>query len=424
MKGKEQVGQSPAFSFWSLPPCAQRLVPLPLSTILCEATLLLCESHKTSLRHVYIANAALWYSPVTPTQTVNDRRIRRWADLGTVSVRAFQEVHRGKLRFGLALVAVDSAAVEVYFPCEDLMVAWLGKFEQFCRLHCFQDDYRVLHKLGSGHFGTVSAALEHCSGLTYAVKAVARTQRQQLDQEIAILKEIDCSNVPKVRKVYEDQQKIYVVMQLAPGLDISNYLSRFGPLSEALTRKVAFHLTRTLVHLHQQSLIHRDLKPANVLIDIRHSSELSSVFLVDFGLAIRCDQARAGSCSGTAGYLAPELIQLEEFDCKVDVFSLGVLTFTMIAGDGPFASSTVRRVAYLNSRCKLSFTGAVWKHISSDCIAFITALTAADPRHRPSAAQALCLPWLCDLQQQYEELALEKVTKEGTPDSLVSTQSE
>lgn len=52
------------------------------------------------------------------------------------------------------------------------------------------------------------------------------------------------------------------------------------------------------------------------------SSEFSSVYLVDFGLALRSDQARAGSCSGTAGYLAPELIRLQEFDARVDVFSL------------------------------------------------------------------------------------------------------
>ena len=350
--------------------------------------------------------------------------MRRWADLAEVSVQAYQEVQEGRLRFGLSLLSVRNATVDLYFPSEALLSLWCAKLEQFCRLHNFHDDYRFLYKQGSGHFGTVFAALEYSSELTFAVKVVPRTQRTHLESEIAILRDLKCATVPQVRKVYEDQEKVYLIMQLAPGVDIRNYMARYGPLSETLTRKIAFSLTRTLAHIHQQRIIHRDIKPENVLIDVRRRSELSSVYLVDFGLAIRCDQARAGNCSGTAGYLAPELIKLQEFDCKVDLFSLGVLTYTMIAGESPFASSTVKRVAYLNSRCRLRFAGAVWKAVPSDCIAFITALTSPDPSQRPSAEEALTLTWLSDLQQHYEELTLGKVTKENTTDSIVSTQSE
>lgn len=337
-------------------------------------------------------------------------------------MQAFQEVTDNKFSFGLSLTSVSNAVGDLYFPNQALLDLWTSKLQLFCRLHNFQQDFRLLYKLGSGNFGTVFAALEYSSGLIYAVKVVSRDQRKDIDTEVAILKELHLASVPEVMKVYEDSAKISLVMQLAPGMDANSYLSRFGPLSESLARKVVFSLTRTLSFVHQQGVIHRDIKPGNVLIDIRHKCQVSSVCLVDFGLAIHCDQAKAGSCSGTAGYLAPELFQLEMYDCKVDIFSLGVLTYTLIAGECPFASHTLRRVAYLNSRCRISFAGAIWRHVSKDCLAFITALTGLEPEERPTAEEALGLPWLSGLKQQLEELSLAKVTREATTDSIASTQ--
>ena len=423
MNAVEQA-PSPQLTFWQLPPSSMRLAVLPLCDILCEATLLLSDVHFTGIRHVYIAKGGLWYSAVRTTQTGHDRRIRRWADLGQASVQSFQQVTNREFSLGLSLTSISNAGVDLYFPNEALLDLWLSKLQLFCRLHNFQEDFRLLYKLGSGQFGTVFAALEYSSSLIYAVKIVSRSQRKEIDHEMAILKELKLASVPQVRKMYEDPCKISLVMHLSAGLDVRSYLSRFGPLPEALARKVVFSLTRTLSLVHQHGIIHRDVKPENVLIDIRHKREVSSVSLVDFGLAIHCDQARAGSCSGTAGYLAPEVLQLQLFDCKADVFSLGVFTYTLLAGECPFASSTMQRIAYLNSRCRLSFAGGIWRHVSKDCLAFIAALACLEPGKRPTAAEALELPWLSGLQHQFEELSLAKVRKENTSDSIASTQPE
>ena len=326
------------------------------------------------------------------------------------------------LTYGLSLTSRGNTDEDLCFPSEALMDFWIIKLEQFCRFHSFNEGFRLLYKLGSGSFGTVFAALEYKSESIYAVKIVPKSQQDLISREAEILKDVKVANVPKVLKVLEDQYKMYLVMQLVPGVDIRNYLNRFGPLSESLARKVVFSLAWSLSLIHIEGIIHRDIKPENVLIDIRHGREVSSVSLVDFGLAIRRDQARAGSCCGTAGYLAPELLRFQEFDCKVDVFSLGVLTYTLIAGECPFASSTVQRIKYLNLKCKLDFSGGKWQHVSKACQAFITSLTCLEPAQRPTTHQALSLPWLGRLKQQYDRLSLAKVTREDTTDSIGSTQ--
>lgn len=341
--------------------------------------------------------------------------------LGEVSVKAFQEVGKEGVRVGLELKRDNNVALDVYFPNDSLLDHWLSLLEPYCHLRSFPDDYRILYKLGSGRFGTVSAALEYTTGVTYAVKMVSMDRRMMLENELRVLQTLKVEGVPTAKRIYEHQHAAYLVMQLAPGMDIQTYLSRFGAFSEYLSRKVIFLLTRLVNAVHKQGIIHRDIKPENVLIDTRRRTEVSSVWLVDFGLGIRRDQAKAGSCSGTAGYLAPELLQLQSFDSKADIFSLGALTYTLLAGESPFASSSVQRVAYLNSKCRLRFTGAKWRNVSTDCIAFITKVTAVDPNERPTAEEALNLPWLQSLQQQYEELSLRKASHEKSGDSIAST---
>jgi len=337
-------------------------------------------------------------------------------------MQPYQEVTREGVIYGLSLTSRGNTEEDLYFPSAALMDFWIIKLEQFCRFPSFNEGFRLLYKLGSGSFGTVFAALEYASEYIYAVKIVPKMQQELILSEVAILKDVKLASVPKVIKVLEDQYKMYLVMQLVPGVDIRNYLNRFGPFSESLARKVVFSLAWSLSLIHTEGIIHRDIKPENVLIDIRHGHEVSSVSLVDFGLAIRSAQARAGSCCGTAGYLAPELLRFQEFDCKVDVFSLGVLTYTLIAGECPFASSTLQRVKHLNLKCKLDFTGGIWRHISKACQSFIASLASLEPAQRPTTHQALCLPWLRGLKQQYVELSLAKVTREDSTDSIGSTQ--
>lgn len=147
-------------------------------------------------------------------------------------------------------------------------------------------------------------------------------------------------------------------------------------------------------YLHSKNIVHRDLKPENILYKTRDES--SPIVIADFGIAKHLDSAdeEVTSMAGSFGYAAPEVLLGKPHGLKVDMWSIGVITYTLLCGYSPFRSDDKNELIRETTKGKVTFHERFWKHVSETARDFIRRLLVVDPKDRMSAAEALNHPWM------------------------------
>lgn len=143
------------------------------------------------------------------------------------------------------------------------------------------------------------------------------------------------------------------------------------------------NLLSALDYLHQNLIVHRDIKLENILMV--ESNDDSKILLADFGLCSKIDGAYLNEPCGSPGYMAPELIHGPDYGTKVDIFSAGIILYTLLSGISAFPGSTDNEILEANIRGKLYFPANYWKKISPEAIDLILKMIDSDPGTRISA---------------------------------------
>jgi calcium-dependent protein kinase len=97
--------------------------------------------------------------------------------------------------------------------------------------------------------------------------------------------------------------------------------------------------------MHKKNIVHRDIKPENILLESKEEGKLS-IKITDFGFA-KCYDPIEGGLQDTLGsplYMAPEIVKKIKYDTKVDIWSLGVMTYIMLTGRPPFTGKTKEEI--------------------------------------------------------------------------------
>ena len=214
--------------------------------------------------------------------------------------------------------------------------------------------YEVFQVLGRGGSGIVLRAFDESLRRVVAVKvltptlAVTAAARTQFVSEARAAARVRHENVVQVYAV-EDGPLPYLVMEYIPGETLQQRCDRTGPLAVVEVLQIGRQIAEGLAAAHATGLVHRDVKPANVLIE---GDPRGHVKLTDFGLAVAADDpapSRSGGVAGTPMYMAPEQATGGPLDHRADLFSLGSVLYTMLAGRPPFRASSplevLKRVA-------------------------------------------------------------------------------
>jgi serine/threonine protein kinase len=145
-------------------------------------------------------------------------------------------------------------------------------------------------------------------------------------------------------------------------------------------------------------IVHRDLKPENIMIELddpAHSTEVHQIKLADFGLSkmIVPGEVMYESC-GTPAYVAPEVLKKGGYGKEVDIWSAGVILYTMIARALPFHSTDKKQTFKMIKEAEPDLTTAeVWASVSPQCKDLITKMLVKDPKQRTTVDEALSHPW-------------------------------
>jgi serine/threonine protein kinase len=161
-------------------------------------------------------------------------------------------------------------------------------------------------------------------------------QQKNIVNEAQLLFRVDHPFVIKLYDVFKDRDRVYMLMDVAPGGELFNRLQTSptpGRVSASEARFYAACVLDALAYLHAFGVVYRDLKPENLLIDAA-----GFLKLVDFGFA-KVIADRSFTVCGTPEYLAPELLLSQGHGRGVDYWALGILLFEMVAGYSPFSDA-------------------------------------------------------------------------------------
>jgi len=252
--------------------------------------------------------------------------------------------------------------------------------------------------LGQGMSGAVVLARRRADGLGVAVKTIPTQcltpkQHKLTVAEVQNQLSMDHPNICRLLEVFEEPDRLHLVMEQMRGRNLYEHIRRKGKYSELDAAGYVQQMCSAVAYCHRNGVCHRDLKLENFCLE--DVSEGARLKLVDFGLSEAFTSLPMTHACGTILYVAPEVFR-GRYNAKCDMWSLGVITFIMLQGSAPFRGRDDRETVMLINRGKYKFHAPF---PSNNACCFVRALLHTDPESRASADVALCLPWLVDAQR-------------------------
>merc|ERR1711865_378054 len=180
--------------------------------------------------------------------------------------------------------------------------------------------------------------------------------------------------------------------------------------NENEARNVSETLIAALGYCHSRRVAHRDLKPANLLMT--DPEDDASIKIADFGFAKRVRKPKPLSTKcGTPQYVAPEVLAGKLYDTQADMWSIGIIIFTLLAGHPPFENDNLKALVKLIKKGEFEFEPHLWEHHSAQSKEFIRNMLQVDPDKRFDARKALMSDWIDADDDVLQEIDLSDVLK-------------
>jgi len=201
--------------------------------------------------------------------------------------------------------------------------------------------YTVTKLLGSGGVGEVFKAVDDVHKREVAIKVLRPEFASdphflaRFNREAQINARLNHPNVARVHAFAQEGDMQYMVMEYVQGVSLDEFVRAGGPVRIERALRIFRRALDGIAHAHACGVVHRDIKPANIML-----ADNGTVKVMDFGIAraLDCSEhlTRVGHVAGTAKALAPEQIRGGQADVRSDIYSLGLVLYTLLAGRAPF----------------------------------------------------------------------------------------
>lgn len=256
---------------------------------------------------------------------------------------------------------------------------------------------QLLDVQGVGGMGEIYLARDASLRRTLAVK-VLRSElvsdaqaRARFFREAQIIAGLSHPNVVGIHSVGElPDGTPYFVMDYVEGGSMEDRLTREGPLSVAEARRIVGEVASALQAAHARGVVHRDIKTSNILFD----PSAGRAMVTDWGIAAldptvelspETRLTRTGMVIGSPRYMSPEQLAGDEVGPESDIYSLGLLAFELLTGEGPFRGNTPRALMVAHLREEPPLLSTVRPEVDPEFESVVARCLAKDPPARPTA---------------------------------------
>lgn len=293
---------------------------------------------------------------------------------------------------------------------EQVVKCWFECLKRFCLMSQFGLFYENIKVLGQGNFAKVFLVKRKSDQREFAVKVFDKKailsdelEKKCLIYEVNTLRKLDNQYVMRMQELYEGQNYIYCVIEPYYGGQLLQRILKKGNFPENDSLQIIWRILKGLGYLQGENLIHRDLKPENVIL--RNEEDPYDVVMVDFGFSTKVQDVKLlFTRCGTPGYVAPEVLNDQPYDCKADIFSAGVILYILLTGCAPFYGESYDDVVEKNLRAKLNFNfGEINLSFRDETMDLLKKLLLKSPKDRISATDALMHPAFTYIQGKLPE---------------------
>lgn len=208
--------------------------------------------------------------------------------------------------------------------------------------------YKVLGSLGHGGMGSVYRVRDTVSGEIQALKVLSETMNQEqhfrnrFESEINALIQLNHPNIVRILSFGQEMGKLYFTMELVNGNSLFQLRKKGHRFDWRQIIEIGKQVAAGLRHAHDHGIIHRDLKPGNLLMQIDENGNHQCVKITDFGIAKQFGNSlnTGHNMIGTLDFMSPEQAKGQPVTTRSDLYGLGAVMFTLLAGKPPFSSNS------------------------------------------------------------------------------------
>jgi calcium-dependent protein kinase len=282
--------------------------------------------------------------------------------------------------------------------------------------------YELVNNFCTGSLSSVREACHIETGQAYCLKAGNKTYdlggrdpEADLWNEIGILRKLDHQNIMRLFETFEDDSHIYMVFELCSGGDLFDRLLEEGSFSEKTAMRLAYQMASGIQHLHGLRVCHRDIQPESFVLTNRGPSEGNSVKIVSMTTSKEFGSSPLLTKVFTLHYVAPEMLSADAkngYTQSIDIWSLGVLTYVMIAGIPPFNSDSDLLTLQAVMAGNYNYEPADrWTGVKPDTKGLINAMLVVDPAQRLKIKEVIQQP---AMQAAFADGAMDVGEKQNT----------
>nr|ACH68463.1 calcium/calmodulin dependent protein kinase 2 [Phytophthora sojae] len=252
------------------------------------------------------------------------------------------------------------------------------------------DAYTLGKVIGSGSYSVVRESVHKKSKQKFAIKCIKRSELSEEDDEaiqfeVSILQQMKHPHIMTLEEFFVEPEYYYLVTEFVGGGELFDRIE---------ARDLVKILIDAIKYCHDQNVVHRDLKPENLLL--MSADDDASIKLADFGFAktVTKDDSGLVTTCGTPGYVAPEILEGASYGKPVDIWSIGVITYILLAGYPPFHDDSQPLLFKKIRKGKYYYDSPYWDNVSTDAKEFISKMLVVDPKNRATAGELLQHKWI------------------------------
>ncbi|CAK74127.1 unnamed protein product (macronuclear) [Paramecium tetraurelia] len=357
------------------------------------------------------------------TLILSDSKLYRISDKGlkmtSLSSHLRFQIKPNKLQNYLIL-ETDFLPKPIEYQFMDQPGMWEIFLKQKLPLMDYQKYYEIEKLIGSGGFASVYIGKSKADGTKVAIKAFLKKMlmlsdpiqwRQQIDNEVKVMKYMNHQNILKLYDVFENKAQIYLITQLCRGGNLEQAIKKLEEPLPFLTVKVIFRqIVEGIKYMHDIGLMHRDIKPGNILfrkpVSLKQFglSVQDGPLISDFGVSSLIQkQLNVYQFCGSYGYMAPEIFACEDdkqksYNEKCDVFSLGCLLYELTTNKPLFSGNNIK---LLNKECNINTNKLLEEcYGNKQLISLLIKMLNPNPEQRIACSEVLSHPVM---QVEYDE---------------------